>query len=73
MREHLRTLIEQTHRSADRDRATALADHNDITTRLSGEVIRLARLAAATHLVESAHLTIADVDVTPANRREISP
>ncbi len=56
MREHIRRLIEQSARSADTPGAagapgSALDGHGDIAFRLAAETIRLARLAASTHMV----------------------
>jgi hypothetical protein len=50
VREHIRKLIELAARSAD-PRGVAIDGHGDAAFRLAAETIRLARLAASTHMV----------------------
>ncbi len=51
MRSHVRKLIEELRRPAD---PHALDGHSEPALRLASETIRLARLAASTHMILSA-------------------
>lgn len=53
MREHILRLIEQASRPGD---PIALEGHGDPAIRLAAETIRLARLAASTHMILWARL-----------------
>jgi hypothetical protein len=58
VREHVRKVIEQARRPGN---GIGIDDDRDPALRLASETIRLARLAASTHMILSARLT----DVSP--------
>ncbi len=55
MRSHIRKLIEEAQRPAD---PHALDGHSEPALRLASETIRLARLAASTHMILSSRRTL---------------
>ncbi len=54
MREHIRRIISEAQRSQER---ISLDGREDPALRLASETIRLARLAASTHMILSARMT----------------
>ncbi len=69
MRAHICKLIEEAQRPAD---PIALEHPRGPAVRLASEAIRLARLAASTHMILSARLRVAGVDrtATPGFRED---
>ncbi len=59
MRAHIRKLIEEAQRPAD---PIALEHPRGPAVRLASEAIRLARLAASTHMILSARMAFSEVD-----------
>lgn len=64
MREHIRRLIDEAYRAED---AKGLGGATDPALRLASETIRLARLAASTHMILSAR------QVAAAEKRHSEP
>ena len=65
MRAHIRKLIEEVRRPTD---PHALDGHHEPALRLASETIRLARLAASTHMILSARRTMPD-EIDPPTAR----
>ena len=62
MREHIRRMINEAQRSQER---ISLDGRGDPALRLASETIRLARLAASTHMILSARMTSGAASPSP--------
>ena len=69
MREHVRRMIEKARRPG---RGIGIDDHQDPALRLASETIRLARLAASTHMILLARMSDEPRDelIEPTTARE---
>ena len=69
MRAHIRKLIEEAQRPVD---PIALENPRGTALRLASETIRLARVAASTHMILSARMAFSEVNqaATPGSRED---
>ena len=70
MREHIRQVIDEVQRPPEHDGRRGLEARREPGLRLASEAIRLARLAASTHMILSARLMAEAEPDTASARRE---